>query len=235
MRISGVYAIVQRSSGHVYVGSSRDVFRRWRDHVRCLSSGRHHSPALLDAWLLDGMEAFWFVVLEQCPLDDLAIREQAWLDSFEHLLNASHTVKPHPTLVSAAKISRALRGRTLSDTHREKIRQGLLGHPVSPEARAHMSAALRPKRAILPETRLKMIASRHRNGWVPSAEHRAKVSAANLGRIHTPDTRAKVSAAVRAAWIGRLRKPASPEARAKMSASMRAVWQQRRCRAEAEP
>ena len=211
------------------------MFRRWRDHVRCLNSGRHHSPALLDAWLLDGMEAFWFVVLEQCPLDDLTIREQAWLDSFSHLLNASHTVKSHPTPASAAKISNALRGRTLSDTHREKIRQGLLGHPVSAEAREHMSAAVRPRRAILPETRLKMIASRRRNGWVPSAEHRAKVSAANLGRIRTPEWRAKLSVAVRAAWIGRLRKPASPEARAKMSASMRAVWQQRRCRVEAEP
>ena len=198
------------------------MFRRWRDHVRCLNSGRHHSPALLDAWLLDGMEAFWFVVLEQCPLDDLTIREQAWLDSFSHLLNASHTVKPHPTPASAAKISNALRGRTLSDTHREKIRQGLLGHPVSAEAREHMSAAVRPRRAILPETRLKMIASRRRNGWVPSAEHRAKVSAANLGRIRTPEWRAKLSVAVRASL--------TPEYRAKLSETRRAEWITRRQR-----
>ena len=83
MGISGVYGIVHWPTGRVYVGSSCDVFRRWRAHVGFLNSGRHHAVQLLDRWLFDGPGAFAFVVLEACPRADLQVREQAWLDSFE--------------------------------------------------------------------------------------------------------------------------------------------------------
>ena len=48
------------------------------------------------------------------------------------------------------------------------------------------------------------------SGYIPSAEHRAKLSAANKGRNPSPETRAKISAAA---------SNPSPETRAKMSAA----------------
>lgn len=180
MTITGVYAIIHRSSGAVYVGSSHNIVRRWGRHVSALSNGRHHSPKLLDLWLLDGSAAFTFLILEQCPREDLALREQEWMDSFASLLNRSRTAKHCPTLdpIIAAKVGASHRGQRHPPEWRAHISVGLLGHPVSEEARAKMRASYCPH-PITPETRAKMIKSRQHNGWIISAETRAKIGAAN--------------------------------------------------------
>lgn len=206
-RISGVYAIAHQPSGRVYVGSSYDIVRRWQGHISRLSSGTHHTPALCELWLLDGPTAFLFVVLEQCAREDLAIREQLWMDSFEQPLNKSRTARHCPTLdpVIAAKAGATHRGRHHSPESRARISATLMGHPVSEEARANMRVAVRTLSVISPETRAKMLASRRANGWVVSEETRARMRAGHARR-----------------------KPASPEYRARLSLSAHKGWQKRR-------
>ena len=189
---SGVYGIVHRPSGRVYVGGSRDVFRRWRTHVWSLNRGRHHAPALLEAWCVDGLSAFAFVVLERCPRAMLAEREQVWLDAFPGPLNTSLSAAcpPLDPLV-AVKIGRANAGRTHVKTEetRRRLSVALAGPATSPETRAKISAALRGRKCPwaagdanptrLPEVREKMrLAAR---GRVITPETRAKISAANRG------------------------------------------------------
>lgn len=80
----GVYAILHTPSGSAYVGSTKNISRRWGDHRSALKSGRHTIKPLQHAWTTDGKSAFEFVVLEDViNLDNLLAREQAWMDQYQ--------------------------------------------------------------------------------------------------------------------------------------------------------
>ena len=202
-RTSGVYAIVHCPSGRVYVGSSKDVFRRWQVHRSSLNHGRHHSPALLDLWLLDGLGAFTFVVLESCVPDVLAERAQDWFGVFPDKLNKSpHTANP------------SFDSRVV-----EKIRVALRAHTRSPQHQANISAAVAEANrrrvgttwcAKDPEAWKRRISltKRRTYTWKPHvvkdpAAWKTRLGAVRLGRHfgpHTAEHRAKIGDALKAAY-----------------------------------
>ncbi len=106
------------------------------------------------------------------------------------------------------------------------------GKPLSEETKAKMSAALKG-RVISLETRAKISAAGKGKpgpnlGKSPSAETRAKISAANkgekngnYGRIFSTETRAKISAANKG-------KKRSPESKAKIGAASKQAWIKRK-------
>lgn len=59
----GIYAIVCTVDDRVYVGQSRRIRGRWKDHVHYLKAGGG-SPKLQKAWDTHGWQAFRFEVLE---------------------------------------------------------------------------------------------------------------------------------------------------------------------------
>jgi len=78
--VTGIYKIVNRSNGHYYVGSSKDIMFRWRRHRRALASGRHHSRRLQRAWNKYGEQRFDFQIIERLSAADLLDVEQRYLD-----------------------------------------------------------------------------------------------------------------------------------------------------------
>jgi len=137
----GVYAIVHRETGRRYIGSSKNIERRWYEHTRLLGMGKHRSLHIQHAWSRYGASAFEFVVLETCDVgrDGLFAREQWWLDAARsseaaHGFNISSTASlptqtPDSIKRSAdkrrgqkrpgvgAKVAAALRGRKLGKDH----------------------------------------------------------------------------------------------------------------------
>jgi group I intron endonuclease len=77
---SGVYLIRHMVSERVYVGSSKDIPVRWRCHRSELNNNKHPSAYLQRSWNRHGEEAFEFIRLETCPIEQLAEREQYWMD-----------------------------------------------------------------------------------------------------------------------------------------------------------
>lgn len=63
----GVYAIRNLRTGAFYVGSTRDLRRRFAGHRGALRRGRHQTATLQAAWNEDGETAFEFTVLEELP------------------------------------------------------------------------------------------------------------------------------------------------------------------------
>jgi hypothetical protein len=117
-----------------------------------------------------------------------------------------------------ARIAAALKGRAKSPEHRENLSAALKGRsrgPFSPEHRENLSAASKGHE-VTAETRAKIAAAQ--KGRTHSPEARARMSAARKGRRfgpRSPETKAKLSAALK----GRARGPHSPETRARMSAA----------------
>lgn len=101
-RISGVYAIECTATSQQYVGSSIDVHRRRQQHLTQLHAGKHHSKKLQQAFVEHGRSTFRFRILETVSdLDELRVREQAWIDStkaYSNGLNSSATATgPEPS------------------------------------------------------------------------------------------------------------------------------------------
>lgn len=126
---TGVYAIVNLLDGKQYVGSSKDLRRRWRDHLNELRSNKHPNHHLQCAFHKYGADAFDFRILQEIANEDeLVSVEQHWMNvtrcyEREHGYNidpaADRSVVSPET---AAKISERIRGCVRSEETRAKIR-----------------------------------------------------------------------------------------------------------------
>lgn len=83
---SGVYAVENTTDGRVYIGSSRNIERRWSNLKSMLTGaqGATNNKPLYEAWVTMGSDAFAFRVLEELPSDclTLAEAETRWIAHF---------------------------------------------------------------------------------------------------------------------------------------------------------
>lgn len=84
-KISGVYSILHKDSGMVYIGSSVNISRRWKEHINHLNLNKHENPKLQNAWNKYGEKAFEFIILEKTePIKEKILSvEQTYLDKFK--------------------------------------------------------------------------------------------------------------------------------------------------------
>jgi|SRR6185295_9627991 len=130
MKDSGIYGIRNRTTGHVYIGSSADLERRWKQHRSLLNRGVHPTPRLQAAWLAHGEDLFLFVVLELCAAAELRDREQWWLDS----------VRPHVPDVGYNEMS-STRADWSNAEYRRLMSAANKRRANTPEGRAQIKAA----------------------------------------------------------------------------------------------
>ncbi len=92
--IMGIYAIRNRSTRRLYVGSSLDIEKRIRSHRRRLrASKRHHSILLQDDFDLYGDKDFEFEILGLVDNEyELLEREQYYIDRLEPYYNIIRNV-----------------------------------------------------------------------------------------------------------------------------------------------
>lgn len=165
----GIYQIKNGIDGKLYIGSAVNVDRRFGEHRKQLRGGRHINQKLQRAWDKYGEDVFEFSVVQFCQKDQLIQFEQFYIDKYACVKkgynihpNARNSTGRKVKSSTKAKISEALRGRTLSPEHRQAISRGGKG----------------VKRGL--STRLKM--SQSFSGVPKTPEHRAKLAAALRGR-----------------------------------------------------
>lgn len=76
--MKGVYGILNKQTGKLYIGSSCNVDQRINHHLSSLRRGTHHCKSLQADW--DGNERrFMFIMLEVCRRNaDVLSRERYW-------------------------------------------------------------------------------------------------------------------------------------------------------------
>ena len=77
---SGIYKITNEINGKFYIGSTKDLNRRKKDHFRLLKKGTNHSIILQKAVDKYGIENFRFEILVECSEDLLFTIEQKLVD-----------------------------------------------------------------------------------------------------------------------------------------------------------
>lgn len=179
---SGIYCIVLVEKDRFYIGSAVDIDRRWKEHKRALYRGGHSNPRLQHAWNKYGADAFDFRVLEEVgDLTLLVIVEQRYIDSLKPFFN----IAPRAGSMLGYRFTPEQRVGCRTRMIGNKIRLGK-PHPV--------------------ETLIRY--SEQRKGRRLSPEHKAKLSAAGMGRTaynkgkpHSPEHKAKMSARMKALGI----------------------------------
>lgn len=76
----GIYSIVNKINGHQYIGSSVDVYKRWKDHRLRLNKRIHENKYLQRAWNKYGENGFEFALLLSCSKDERYKIEQLHID-----------------------------------------------------------------------------------------------------------------------------------------------------------
>ncbi|ALN97247.1 homing endonuclease [Flavobacterium phage Fpv1] len=77
---SGIYMIMNLSNNKIYVGSSKDMSRRKREHFRALLINKHRNKYLQSSYNKHTKEMFVFIILEYCSTEQLITRENYWID-----------------------------------------------------------------------------------------------------------------------------------------------------------
>lgn len=184
---TGIYQITNLQNGKCYVGSAVSFRKRWKEHLRQLSNGDHHSTVMQRAWNKYGETAFEFKKLLVCAKADLIWFEQRAIDALRPAYNICKVAGSVLGYRHTEEAKAAAAERATGNTHRR-------GRKESPEycEQAKRSRAMRKNCAHSEETKAK-IAAAHRGRTIPE-EHRARISATLRGRKQDPELVAKRAA-----------------------------------------
>lgn len=102
--ISGIYKIQNIYSGRIYIGQSKDIRKRLREHLECCkSSNVSENKGLVNSWNKYGEDCFDFEILKECSCDLLDDEERYWIsyyDSFKNGYNMTSGGQNGSTIVT---------------------------------------------------------------------------------------------------------------------------------------
>lgn len=84
---SGIYQILNTTTGDFYIGSTKDLIKRQKQHFSSLRKNTNHSKILQRAWNKYGEINFMFKILATCPEQYLFKLEQWFVDNLKPKYN----------------------------------------------------------------------------------------------------------------------------------------------------
>jgi len=82
--MKGIYKITNKTNNKIYIGSSKNIFKRWESHISDLLNKNHHSYKLQNDFNKYGINEFTFEIVELLDFkDSLLNKEQYWIDTTE--------------------------------------------------------------------------------------------------------------------------------------------------------
>lgn len=134
MSYSGVYLIINLLSNKFYIGSSKDLKHRMRNHFNDLKNNTHRNIHLQRAYRKNP-NVFVMVVIEKVDdLNNLTNREQFWMDE----LNVYDKTVCYNILNKA----NSRLGHKLSEESRKRISDVQIGKKLSEETKRNISKSL---------------------------------------------------------------------------------------------
>ena len=191
-RQSGIYQILCKPTGKVYIGSAVNLAERKYDHFKTLRTGTHHNLYLQRAWNKYGNDAFEYSVLERCEKGRLTELEQSYIDllkaavrdyGFNICPNARSALGYKHTIEAKRKMSEKLLGLKRSKETREKMSISRTGKKMnlSPQQRNALSQRFvgnrwNSGRKHTDETRSKLKGNKNAADWVRTEEYKNNLS-----------------------------------------------------------
>lgn len=204
---SGIYQIINKENGKIYIGSTLNFKMRFRGHKSELRRGVHSNTHLQNAWLRYGEAAFVFCILKEMKestIHEIRIEEQNTLNLYINknewsiLYNIDKSVTYEGCVQSPEtlkKISISLKKFYEDPKERKKISINSKKIWQNPEHRAKMIEIFNSEEKIAKnrETATK--------NW-QNPEYRAKLVAAHSGKITKESTKDKLRQTSRKSGAG---------------------------------
>lgn len=228
---SGIYKIVNKVNGKVYIGSSISIQDRWLNHTSSLNLNKHPNSHLQRAYNKYGADNMSFEVIELIPEEQLAQREGYWIESLcsynrQYGYNIARIVEGRVKAteetrkkMTAAQIERwnKVVDRKQSDEHIAKLSKARKGRIINDEWKSNISNSLIGNTYCLgfkhtDETKANLSAER-RERW-SDPEFKAKMSAIQKKSQNKPETKLNHNDMLKERW-------SDPEYKAKMSAILK--------------
>ena len=125
----GVYIIKSTiKPNRVYVGSSINIIKRWKNHLSSLRYNKHKSKKLQNHYNKYGLEDLQFSIILECEIDILIKNEQYYLDLYCPYFNTCK-IAGNTLGYKHSKDTRAKMKKPKSEEHKKKlseIRQGCI-------------------------------------------------------------------------------------------------------------
>ena len=77
MNKSGIYKLANKINGNFYIGSSKNLELRWKQHKYNLKRKKHINIILQRSWDKYGEKSFDFEIIEYCKKEKLFEKEQS--------------------------------------------------------------------------------------------------------------------------------------------------------------
>lgn len=84
MKTCGIYKIINIKNGKFYIGSSSNIEKRIRRHIKDLYKNRHHSVYLQRSFNKHKIESFLWTIIQKTSPDELRKIEQLYLDNIDY-------------------------------------------------------------------------------------------------------------------------------------------------------
>jgi hypothetical protein len=188
-KFCGVYIIINLLTSDSYIGQSKNIYRRWKQHKTELKHKVHCNWKLQRAYNKHGESNFDFKILTTCLEAELLKAEEYWYQYYKkesYLYNVASPVESiKHSVESRLKISVSKKGNSKPNSGSFKP-----GHKPSPESEARRAQSVskaKKGKKLSPEHRLKLSLAHKgkptgRKGVRFSEEHRAKLSLAKKGK-----------------------------------------------------
>ena len=142
----GIYYILNKENGKIYIGQSIDLDRRLKEHKTQLKSNRHENEHLQFSWNTYGEKCFEFSILKKCDeaeLDDLETNYIAHFDSTNREKGYNYETGGNKNKrlseETKRKLSEAHKGKTIPEEIVRKISEANRGQTRSEEIKKKLS------------------------------------------------------------------------------------------------
>jgi group I intron endonuclease len=153
----GIYGIRNTINDKIYIGKTGMNFGdRWDSHKSLLKNGKHENQHLQRAWDKYGADAFEFIIVEECSVEDLDVKEKHWIKYYKerglsyNILDGGdgfNNLGTHLSEETKRKIGEKNRinglGRKASEETRRKMSESHKGYKPTPDAIAKTAEASR--------------------------------------------------------------------------------------------
>lgn len=175
---TGIYQITNIKNGRKYVGSAVNISKRWREHLRQLEDGKHHSRFMQRCWNKHGGECFVFRVILCCNVESLIWYEQRALDALRPEYNSApkagsqlgykHSAESRKKMsASRPKDFSPMTGKRHSEETKRRISKAKKGVKLGAYSRERVSkasAAMRATKSVMNEDKVRLVRALRRDG-----------------------------------------------------------------------
>ena len=182
---SGIYKITNLKNGKFYIGSSKDIERRWSEHKRKLNIKKHQNVILQRAWDKYEEKDFKFEIIQVVTdPEHLLSYEQVYLDYYKSYekdrgYNICKVAGSPYGLRRSEETKQKMREakKNISQETKQKLREVNIGRKHSDETKQKRNEALTGKKR--------------------SEQTIQKMREVNIGRKHTDETKQKIREAAK--------------------------------------